>query len=299
MSLDHPPTVEWPAVFRDIDRDVAAWTPESLRAAYIRHGCAVVRGAIDRDMIERLREVTSAIYARTNDVHVYEPQIVEATQGRVSAFDLIGNPTLKRFLDLVFAGQRYGRESAAARRIMGGKRQQDWQPPLALHVDSFFHEFWFTVNFWVPFDECGIDAPGLQLLPINYRDTRRYAGFSRKPVHPFRDGTENSQYFPSDALSIDRLRQDFGDDCLFRPAMKPGDVIVASNWIVHGSYQTTEMARGRSSIEIRFIGTCPDIAVKRDAADSKRIAAWFFANRVATKLWKPTRTGIPFWAERM
>ena len=182
---------------------------------------------------------------------------------------------------------------------MGGKAQLDWQPPLALHVDSFFHEFWFTVNFWVPFDDCGIEAPGLQLLPINYRDTRRYAGFSRQPVHPFRDGAENSQYFPSEAISIERLQRDFGEDCLFRPAMAPGDVIIASNWIIHGSHRTADMTRGRSSIEIRYVGTCPDIAVKPDASDSMRIAAWFLANRVATRLRPPSRTGIPFWADRM
>lgn len=299
MSPGRPATTDWPAVFHEIDRDIAAWTPESLRAAYIAHGCAVVRGAIDLETIARLREVTSEVYARTKAIHVHDPEIAAATQGRVSGFDLIANPTLTRFLDLVFVGQRFARESATARRIMGGKPQKDWQPPLELHVDSFFHEFWFTVNFWVPFDECGVEAPGLQLLPIDYRATRRYAGFSRAAVHPYRDGVENSRNFPGDALTIDRIRRDFGADALLRPAMKPGDVIVSSNWVVHGSHQTAEMAKGRASMELRFIGTCPDIAVKPDASDAYRIKAWFLANRVATRLRKPTRTGIPFWAERM
>ncbi len=299
MSLAPSATADWASISREIDRDIAAWTPETLRAAYIAHGCAVVRGAIDLATITRLREATSEIYARTKAIHVHDPDISEATQGRLSGFDLIAHPKLKRFLDLVFVGQRYGRESATARRIMGGKPQKDWQPPLELHVDSFFHEFWFTVNFWVPFDECGMEAPGLQLLPIDYRATRRYAGFSRAPVYPYRDGVENSRYFPGDVLTVDRIRRDFGADALLRPAMKPGDVIVSSNWIVHGSHQTADMAKGRASMELRFIGTCPDIAVKPDGLDSYRVAAWFLANRVATKIRKGTRTGIPFWAERM
>jgi hypothetical protein len=299
MSLSHAHATDWPATFRAIDRDITAWTPESLRAAFIQHGCAVVRGAIDLETIARLRAITSELYTRTTDVHVFEPAIAEATQGRVSGFDLISNPLLVRFLDRVFAGQRYQRESAAARRVSGRKYQIGWQPPLSLHVDSFFHEFWFTVNFWVPFDECGVTAPGLQLLPIDYRQTRRYAGFSRKPIYQFREGAENSRYFPADTLIPDRIREDFGEGCLFRPEMKPGDVVIASNWIIHGSYQTSTMEKGRSNMEVRFIGTCPDIAVKPDASDRFRIASWFHANRVATKLRGQSRTGLPFWAERL
>jgi len=290
---------DWPAVFRAVDRNVAAWTPQTLRAAYVAHGCAVVRGAIDGATIARVREATEAIYARTRAIHVHEPDIAEETQGRLSGFDLIAHPTLRRFLDLVFVGQRYARESATARRIAGRTPREDWQPPLELHVDSFFHEFWFTVNFWVPSDAVGFESPGLQLLPINYRDTRRYAGFSRQPAYEYRDDTDNSRHFPAEALTLARLRRDFGEDCLFHPALDPGDVIVSSNWIVHGSYRTPEMAKGRSSMELRFIGTCPDIAVKPNASDAPRIAAWFMANRLAAKLRKPTRTGIPFWAERM
>jgi ectoine hydroxylase-related dioxygenase (phytanoyl-CoA dioxygenase family) len=299
MSVNQGRATDWPAIFRAIDRDITAWTPESLRAAFVEHGCAVVRRAIDLEAIARLRAVTSELYTRTTDVHVFEAEIAEATQGVVSGFDLISNPLLMQFLDRIFAGQRYRRESAAARRVSGAEHRLGWQPPLSLHVDSFFHEFWFTVNFWVPFDECGVAAPGLQLLPIDYRETRRYAGFSRKPIYQPRENAENSQHFPADALNPDRLREDFGEDCLVRPEMKPGDVIIASNWIIHGSYQNPTMANGRTNMEVRFIGTCPDIAVKPDASDRYRIAAWFHANRLATKLRSPTRTGLPFWAERM
>jgi Phytanoyl-CoA dioxygenase (PhyH) len=299
MSLAPSVAPDWPSVFREIDRPASAWTPETLRGAYVRHGCAVARGAIDAEAIARVRQITSEVYARTGEEHVHEPDIAAASGGRVSGFDLVANPLLARFLDRIFVGQRFRRENATARRVASGKPQQGWQPPLALHVDSFFHEFWFTVNFWVPFDACGVEAPGLQLLPIDYRQTRRYAGFSRKPVYPRREDFENSRHFPTDSLNVDDVERDFGPGCLFRPAMNPGDVILSSNWVVHGSYRTAEMSKGRASIELRFIGTCPDIAVKPDASDAPRIAAWFMANRVAAKLRKPTRTGLPFWADRM
>jgi hypothetical protein len=260
----------------------------------------VVRGAIDRNTIATLRDITSGIYACINDVHVYEPQIAEATQGKVSGFALIANPLLKKFLELVFAGQTYERESATARRIKAAGSESDWQEPLELHLDSYFHQFWFTVNFWVPFDACGVDAPCLQVLPLNYRDTRRYSGFSRKPIFERKDRiAENSRFFPRDYLAPGAVENDFGQGCLFRPVMNPGDVIIASNWLVHGSYRTPVMTKGRSSMEVRFIGTCPDIAVKPDLADRHRIAAWFFANRVATKILPLKQVGIPFWTQHM
>src|SRR4051812_45844002 len=42
-----------------------------------------------------------------------------------------------------------------------------------------------------------------------------------------------------------------------------GDVAIASNWIIHGSHENAAMTKNRASMELRFIGTCPDIAVTR------------------------------------
>jgi hypothetical protein len=37
-------------------------------------------------------------------------------------------------------------------------------------------------------------------------------------------------------------------------------VIIASNWIIHGSYRTPDMTKGRTSAELRFIGSHLDVA---------------------------------------
>ena len=90
MSIDpQAHGTDWPAVFHAIDRDISEWTPASLRAAYVEHGCAVVRRAIDLEAIARLHAITSELYTRAVGVHVFEPEIVEASQGRVSGFDLV------------------------------------------------------------------------------------------------------------------------------------------------------------------------------------------------------------------
>ena len=246
MSLDDAPTVDWPAIFREIDRDVTAWTPESLRADVCetrlrrgprrdrpRHDRAPARGHLG-DLRAHQRPSTST-----------SRRSPRRRRGASRASTSSRNPTLTRFLDLVFVGQHYGRESAAARRIMGGKPQKDWQPPLVaprrqLLPRVLVHGELLGAVRRVRRRRAGPPAPAHQLPG----DAALRRASPRKPVHQFRDGTENSQYFPSDALSVDRLRQDFGDDCLFRPAMKPGDVIIASNWIVHGSYQTAEHDQG-------------------------------------------------------
>ena len=42
--------------------------------------------------------------------------------------------------------------------------------------------------------------------------------------------------------------------------MRPGDLIVSSNWIIHGTFQTETMKTGRTSIEVRYIGDKREVA---------------------------------------
>ena len=126
------------------------------------------------------------------------------------------------------------------------------------------------------------------------------SGFRGIPIYQYREQTENSRYFPADAFHLDRIREDFGADCLFRPEMKPGDVAIASNWIIHGSHENAAMTKNRASMELRIHR---DLSRYRGKAktplDRYRMAAWFQANRLASKLRGRTRTGLPFWATRM
>jgi hypothetical protein len=84
----------------------------------------VVRRAIDIGTIEGARGHHRHPH-RTSDVHVCDPQISEATQGRVSGWS-VAHPTLRRFLDLVFVGQLSARGTTAppdrgARAMLTGK----------------------------------------------------------------------------------------------------------------------------------------------------------------------------------
>jgi len=64
----------------------------------------------------------------------------------------------------------------------------------------------------------------------------------------------NRGYFNREAFEIDSVIARFGSRCFLRPVLRPGDLIISSNWILHGSYRTAAMRKGRSSVEVRFIG---------------------------------------------
>jgi hypothetical protein len=243
-----------------LDKPVSQWTAASLHRTFLAHGCAILRGAIDRGRLADTRLAIEEAYVQYPGLHVHDPHIRTVTKERMSGWELADIPLLQGFLKLVFAGQNWGGREMTARRIQGFDRDsRDWQRPLDLHLDSQFHGVSFTVNFWIPFDPCGVDAPALQLVPVDYKTTRAYAGFRgrlRRKDDPWFFG-----YFTKDALDVDAVTKTFGENCFLRPVVTPGDVIVLSNWIIHGSYRTAKMRTGRTSAELRYIGSNLDVAV--------------------------------------
>jgi len=248
----------WAEIHRNLDRDLREWSLESLHSIYLRFGCAIVRNAIDRMRLAELEELATGIYARKPVLHISDLDFSEETRGGRSLFELIADPLFKELRNAIFEGQNYSIHSGACRRIQGSESNFDWQQPLALHLDSQYHPFAFTLNHWIPFQDSGGDIAGIQFLPVDYRATRMFCRFTG---HPQRSPEEfNFHYFPADCLNPERIDATFGDGCLFQPRINAGDVILLSNWIVHGTYRTNAMKRGRMNVELRFIGECIDIA---------------------------------------
>jgi hypothetical protein len=214
--------------------------------------------AINPMRLGKTKAVIDEAYRAKPGLHVHDADLLEVTNGFWSGWEMADTPLLQDFLRAVFAGQEWRREFVTARRIQGfDANSQDWQKPLELHLDSQFHALPFTVNFWIPFDPCGIDAPALRLVPVDYKTTRHYAGFTGKPLRE--NERWNFGYFAPGALELEAVTKAFGERCFLRPAMQPGDVIIASNWIIHGSYRTPEMTKGRTSAELRFVGSQLDV----------------------------------------
>jgi hypothetical protein len=243
-----------------LDRRAEDWTAEGLLEAFMKYGCAVVRQMVSIQALQELEAAIAVAYSVQTrpGFHVYDPDIASASGGRITGYEIVDTSLLRGFLTLVYQGQTYRRNAVNARRSQGVEGDETWQEPLGLHLDSHFHPFPFTVNFWVPFQECGVEAPGLQLLPLAYEETRAYAGYTGA-IH--RDGQRwNRGYFKADYFDADTVVKDFGENALLRPVMKPGDLVVSSNWIIHGTYRTPQMRNGRTNVEVRFIGDDMDVS---------------------------------------
>src|SRR5262249_49222107 len=241
-----------------LDRNASDWSPQALHRAFLKYGCAVVRNIISRATLDAVQKAVLKSYERVNEVHIYDSDIRDATAGRLSGFELVNDAQiLKEFLSRVYVGQCWREYNVTARRIQGSELKENWQGPLELHLDSQFHSFAFTTNFWIPFQDCGIDAPSVQFVPVDYLSTRSYSGYTGIPSRI--EEKWHRAYFREDAFKLDAVTKAFGDECFLRPVMKPGDVIIASNWIIHGSYRTPQMTKGRTSIEVRFFGEKTDV----------------------------------------
>src|SRR4051812_9994442 len=116
-----------------IDKRADEWTPASLRRTFLEYGCAVVRGAIPTYQLDWMSEIVARAYQQTNEVHVYDRDLMNFSNGTVSGFELSNTDLLQGLLQAVFVGQNWRRESVTARRIQGVELNHDWQQPLDLH----------------------------------------------------------------------------------------------------------------------------------------------------------------------
>jgi len=239
-----------------LDKFASEWTPDSLRDCFCTHGCAVVREVVPTELLGRINTAVEGAYrVRTDAVHI-DGSDIQAADGELTGFEVADTPLLRGFLDRVYIGQKYRPYNVVARRIQGVQNNKEYQQPLDLHVDAQFHSPCFTINFWVPFVRAGLDRPGLCLVPVNYKRTRRYVGYTGQLL---REDEFNCGYFDRGRLTVEAITREFGADCFLKPVVNAGDLVVSSNWIIHGSHQTPDMPYGRTSMEVRFIGNTRDI----------------------------------------
>ena len=98
------------------------------------------------------------------------------------------------------------------------------------------------LNVWIPLAECGVHAPGLEVVVTDKSDLLAVAGL------------------PDHDLPVERARIDehlvvetFGPGALWRPSLRPGDVLVFAGTTVHRSHVTPAMSEPRLSVEMRLV----------------------------------------------
>jgi hypothetical protein len=85
------------------------------------------------------------------------------------------------------------------------------------------------VTCWIALGPCGVESPGLELV------TQRLEGLLA----------------PAD-LTEERVRTQFAPEQFCRPVMEAGDAVLFRGEILHRTHVTPEMAKDRTSIELRF-----------------------------------------------
>jgi hypothetical protein len=103
-----------------------------------------------------------------------------------------------------------------------------------------------VVACWSPLHACGREAPGLSVIPASRQRVTAYLqrAFPDKKIPGWCSHEEWASAFNSADLS-----GEFGP--AWTPEMEPGDVLVFTNWTIHGS----QKARGhRSAIVQRWVG---------------------------------------------
>lgn len=103
----------------------------------------------------------------------------------------------------------------------------------------------FGVTVWVPLEDCGSDAPGIQFAPANHRTVQDFLKHDRN---------RSGSFDPAAVAMIEdgRYIGNIYGGSVAQPELLAGDVAIFTNWTVHATHWTAKMRRPRHSFECRF-----------------------------------------------
>ena len=103
-----------------------------------------------------------------------------------------------------------------------------------------------VINFWTPFVNAGVDAPGVEVVPVRFKKLL--------PTRPMPLIPENESF---DKIHITRESViemcDGKEDVFWHPEVRKGDTLVFMEDTIHRTYITPDMPHERQSIEIRVL----------------------------------------------
>jgi hypothetical protein len=240
-----------------------ALTPELLRAGILSNGCLLVRGLVPRDRaVDFARRIEGSFKERARhdadkryDDRLYEPFHPDPRRGvrllrewiksggGVLAVD---SPLLSFEMNEMFraAGlpelvREYLGEAPLIAADKATLRKADPSVPGGWHQDGTFMGEVNALNLWLSLSHCGVDAPGLDLVP------RRLEGHVR---------TQTDEAIFGNMVS-ERAASEAADGVgILRPTFEPGDALLFDELFLHKTASDPGMRRSRYAIEHWFFG---------------------------------------------
>jgi hypothetical protein len=245
----------------------AELTPGILRAAILKRGALLVRGLVDAEQAAHLvQEMDRAFDARDKrDAGEPRPEGYYEEFGEDPPFKLIERSWVtdasgvwladspKVMFDVVQTFERTGLRKVATeylgerptisvnkctlRRvppdIYGGQQVSGW------HQDGAFLGEVRALNVWLTLSHCGVDAPGLDVVP-------------RRIDHVVPTGTEGATFDWSVSQAV--VEEAAADVAIQRPVFEPGDVMLFDELFLHATAADDEMRNTRYAVESWFFG---------------------------------------------
>lgn len=193
--------------------------PEVAAAILDRRGVVLVRKLFRPSFLLDVRKnLVAAVEATGRDSHPAESAIVESFMP----------PYLAKIIDLILPGD-WTLGTCWARYVTktgGTPYHQDIKAFLAMGI-----------NAWTPLDPCGVDAPGLEVIPHRL--------FEMLP------GMQVEGQWNKIRIADETVTEKCGAERL-APVMEVGDSIIFLGSTVHRTTSTEGMSKPRASMEVRF-----------------------------------------------
>ena len=203
----------------------------TVGALILRRGAAHVRSAINRERCLTLAE-QAAVWFSANPTRLSLPLLEIAPQ-----YD---NPTLLLEREMIAVLEKiFGRMPTISAtdtylRIVKPETADTYIP---FHQDVTALAT-TGVNVWVPLTDCGVDAPGLEIM-------------ARRTSVIFPTVTSPGDYNQME-IEAEAVYRDFPEKVRFYPTPSVGDAVLFLGSTVHRSYIAPSMTRMRTSLELRF-----------------------------------------------
>ena len=281
MFVEGAPTIHRPE-FPDFD---VRETTETIVSSLKTHGCALLRRAAPVDRVEAYLTALDEIYRRydesPSDFNGLEDNIEQGDVfhktfnlfSEMKFIKLFDHPKITDVSDRVL-GRLKSVTNGTFLSVSGGRKAI---AGINLHTDGIIQGTKdFVLCFWMPLHPCGNDAAGLRVVPASKERVIDYLR-SKFPGREIPGWSSSTEWADTNAFELASLRHEFSN--VWNPVMNPGDVMLFTNWTIHGSNFTSEMHKRRSAAVLRLQRLTPHSVLKRAAAFARRKYAMSIKSR--------------------